>query len=168
MTLQDEPETQAPPLPVPATGSPTQGIAHATASASPAVPVHGASNEHAIAHYETFAETYRQHVDMMLRCIAVYLAIVGTATGFVFTDGAAPERRVALSAFVGIVSAISLVGCGPAFRWIGEMERVMRGYEADLKLRAFPLGGIRDIVAMFGGLALTILLAAIILLVGVI
>lgn len=43
----------------------------------------------------------------------------------------------------------------------------MRGYEADLKLRAFPLGGIRDIVTMFGGLALTILLAAIILLLGV-
>ncbi|MBK6781204.1 MAG: hypothetical protein IPG75_16945 [Gemmatimonadetes bacterium] len=91
---------------------------------------------------------------------------MGTATGFIFTDGAAPERRDALSAFVGIVSAISLVGCSPALRWIRAIEASMRGYENDLKLRPFPLGGIRDIVAMFGGLALTILLVSMALLSG--
>jgi hypothetical protein len=46
--------------------------------------------------YELLVETYQQHVDLILKCVAVYLAIVGAVTGLVFSADVDPQRRTAL------------------------------------------------------------------------
>jgi uncharacterized membrane protein len=125
-------------------------------------PTNQLSSDVALKGYELLVETYQQHVDLMLKCIGIYVAIVGTVTGLIFSASVDPQRRVALSVFVALTSLITLVGVPSAFNWVRGIERPMRHYERTLGLDPFPLSGVRYIIWSTGCLALLILIGAII------
>ena len=116
----------------------------------------------AIQSYQLLVETYQQHVDLMLKCVAIYLAVVGTVTGLVFSANADPQRRIALCVFVALTSLITIVGGPAAFAWVRGLEGPMRRYEQMLRLDRFPLGGVRYIIWATLGIALLILAGSVI------
>jgi hypothetical protein len=77
---------------------------------------------------ELFLEIYRHHLELLIKAVVVYLAIVGAAAGYVFREGTTPGSKAALSMVVAILSMVALVGCHWAVGWVkgfnGTVDRI--------------------------------------------
>jgi hypothetical protein len=96
--------------------------------------------------YEIWVVTYRHHMDLVLKGLTVYLAIVGAVGGLIFGPERARSLRIVLLAFVLLVSALGVATLQLGHRWLRGFTEVVRAVSARVPMATLPLRP----VAQFG------------------
>jgi hypothetical protein len=76
---------------------------------------------------------------------ALYVAVLGALSGFIFRTGTAYEDKLALLTAEVIGSLAALFGTIVSRRWVIDLEATMTKITSDLGLAPFPFSGAKNI-----------------------
>lgn len=67
-------------------------------------------------------DLYQTHYDLFIKGVCHSLAIVGTATGFIFQPATAPETRIALAIMILACSSLAVAAGWVCLLWVHEAQ----------------------------------------------
>jgi hypothetical protein len=91
-------------------------------------------------------ELYKHHTDLFLKGFALYLAVVGTLSGLLFSDRVNNQTRKYLAVIVTVGSVLAFVGCLISYKQIKVMDLHMTNLCSQLALEPIPLLGPKRIL----------------------
>ena len=106
--------------------------------------------------YEIVIGVYQHHFELLVKALAVYLALVGALVGYTFQKDVEPVVKTVLLLFVSLTSVVGVGALVCVRSWLHELGCLKGLLESNLGLYAFPFSAARRI-----SLAIVILVALI-------
>lgn len=104
---------------------------------------------HLITQYGQYLETYRHHLELFSKLLALYFALVGTVTGVIFSDKTSEDSRKSLKVFMIAISALMLAGAYFAFKFGLRLAQAIAELETVLQMPTrFPFDGPKYMLAL--------------------
>jgi hypothetical protein len=103
--------------------------------------------------YQALLEVYKQHFDLFLKGVTVYLAAMSAIAGFAIAKETSANIKLLLSALIPCGSLIAFFGFLISRRWVAHLQKSLESIEAELRIQPFPFSGPKGII-------LTMILAA--------
>jgi len=113
-------------------------------------------------------ETYRHHFETYAKVGAIFLALVGTATGFLFADGPAERFRTPVVLFILSVCVLWILGALAAVRWLMKIARLLERLEGRLDLESFPTRAVVPFGVLTASGVVILALGCVLYLIGII
>jgi hypothetical protein len=93
-------------------------------------------------------ELYKHHTDLFLKGFALYLAVVGTLSGLLFSDRVDNQAQHYLAVTIAVGSILAFIGCFVSYKQISVMDSQMTKLCCKLTLEPIPLTGPKRILVI--------------------
>lgn len=96
--------------------------------------------------FKLYIDVYTRHLDIFLKGVLLFLALIGGVAGFIYRENASSETQVALSVVACLLSLIMLTVCLKSMRFLIDLKKIVDEIADQLDIRRFPFSGVRGAI----------------------